>query len=618
LWPSSVQPRPNAKPLHLIEAKILPPVKLVRERQPSSPRSLSLSMAGISIPWTGANVTSSQHTIKETEDARNAHEASVSKGKSHALEILCESIGKTRPCPIKATIFGASNNNPTQQLEPKHTIGDPPPQLMHMERPPGNPPLNWSDNISTNDSVARTQGTNKVQTMEPAQPKHLQRQPQAGENIAGNPTWQLPRPTSSIMHTLLEQIDSTTGTRNIYWSALVATATDHTRVIEPVTPPQVIATMAPPALGTQATNEAQTMKPKQPPHQWRRAQAGEHIAWNPTWKLPSPTSSIMHTLLERIYRTTQTRNDYWSTPVATAVDHTRVIKPIAPLRVIATMAPPALAQQHTLVARPQQYHKLTPVFPSNLINIIQSIQATMCPQPQQPEFFFELTPEAAEKNFLVVKRHNMDLGQAITAQKDSPLGYGSEFKPHQVLRQFFLHHPLWERMESILVNGSQWPLKEISKEDRVADLREALTFGNHKGASSKPELLQELISGNAKHGYGLVLPWNKIDRIPHACIAPMNIMHQFTLDASGNIINKEHLTHNQSFPWKSGSSVNQRVEKEKLQQYMYGRCLTRLLCWILKVRRQFPRKHILLQKIDIKSAYWRCHLNSAMAVQTIT
>ncbi len=115
---------------------------------------------------------------------------------------------------------------------------------------------------------------------------------------------------------------------------------------------------------------------------------------------------------------------------------------------------------------------------------------------------------------------------------------------------------------------------EITKEERVVDLQEALAFGNHKGASSKPELLRELILGHAKHGYGLVLPWNKIDRIPHACIAPMNIMHQFTLDASGDIIDKERLTHDQSFLWKSGSLVNQRIVKEKLQQCMYRRCLT--------------------------------------------
>ncbi len=92
---------------------------------------------------------------------------------------------------------------------------------------------------------------------------------------------------------------------------------------------------------------------------------------------------------------------------------------------------------------------------------------------------------------------------------------------------------------------------EITKEDRIGDLQEALAFGNHKGASSKRELLSDLILGNVKHGYSLVLPPYKIDRIPHACFAPINIMNQSTLDVSGNIINKEHLTHNQSFCWKS-------------------------------------------------------------------
>ncbi len=83
------------------------------------------------------------------------------------------------------------------------------------------------------------------------------------------------------------------------------------------------------------------------------------------------------------------------------------------------------------------------------------------------------------------------------------------------------------------------PLEEISKEDRVADLQEALQFGNHKGATSKPELLRELITEDVIHGYGLVIPLDKIKRISGACLAPMNIMHQFTLDASGDIMDKE-------------------------------------------------------------------------------
>jgi hypothetical protein len=229
------------------------------------------------------------------------------------------------------------------------------------------------------------------------------------------------------------------------------------------------------------------METKQQQHQRRQPQAGEQISRKPTWHFPSPTSGIMHTLPKQIDSTTWTWNFSWSTLVATAADHTRGIKPLTLPQVIAATAPPALARQHTSVARPQDNHTSTPAFPLYLINIIQSIRKTACPQLQQPKFFFELMSEAAEKNFLVLKRHNMDLGQAIAAQKDSPLGYGSEFKPPQVPRRLFLHHPLWERMETILVNVPQWPLKEISKEDRAADLQEALAFGNHKGASRKLE-----------------------------------------------------------------------------------------------------------------------------------
>jgi hypothetical protein len=47
------------------------------------------------------------------EDAMNVNQASVSKGKTHAMELLIESFGKTPACPVEATIFGASSENPT-------------------------------------------------------------------------------------------------------------------------------------------------------------------------------------------------------------------------------------------------------------------------------------------------------------------------------------------------------------------------------------------------------------------------------------------------------------------------------------------------------------------------
>jgi hypothetical protein len=135
-----------------------------------------------------------------------------------------------------------------------------------------------------------------------------------------------------------------------------------------------------------------------------------------------------------------------------------------------------------------QHAQATPAFPTNLINIIGDITGQPSPTPMKQEFAFELTKEAAEKNYCLLKKYGLDLSWAIDAQKSSPLSYGSEFKPPHILKRIYRNHPLWPCMDQLLINRSQWPLDEISEEDREVDLHEALVFGNHKGAASKPEL----------------------------------------------------------------------------------------------------------------------------------
>ena len=77
-----------------------------------------------------------------------------------------------------------------------------------------------------------------------------------------------------------------------------------------------------------------------------------------------------------------------------------------------------------------------------------------CPEPEKPEFFFEMTRIAAFKNYRVLLNHGKSLEHALKAQKGSPLGYGSEFKPASVLESVFGKHPVYEKMQSILENGS--------------------------------------------------------------------------------------------------------------------------------------------------------------------
>ena len=53
--------------------------------------------------------------------------------------------------------------------------------------------------------------------------------------------------------------------------------------------------------------------------------------------------------------------------------------------------------------------------------------STPCITPSPPEFNFELTEDGAAHNLEVLRRYDFDLGKALKAQENSPLGKGKEF-----------------------------------------------------------------------------------------------------------------------------------------------------------------------------------------------
>ncbi len=72
-------------------------------------------------------------------------------------------------------------------------------------------------------------------------------------------------------------------------------------------------------------------------------------------------------------------------------------------------------------------------WPNNMISCIKQVLGTPCNMPSAPEFRFKILEEAAKHNLQVLRNYEYDLGQALEAQKDSPLGPGKEFKPPDVL-----------------------------------------------------------------------------------------------------------------------------------------------------------------------------------------
>jgi hypothetical protein len=169
-------------------------------------------------------------------------------------------------------------------------------------------------------------------------------------------------------------------------------------------------------------------------------------------------------------------------------------------------------------------------WPPNITSLITTILATPVPTPQPSLFTFELTNEAASRNLCILKRFNRNLQQAIDAQPNSPISYGSEFRSPTTLAPLFEHHPNWTRLRQLLSNGSIWPLASIPEESRQDNLHQAIEFGNHKGATTNPDLLVNLINEDVTQGFILPLvPLSKITQIPGILIAPMNIVNQDTI-----------------------------------------------------------------------------------------
>jgi hypothetical protein len=214
---------------------------------------------------------------------------------------------------------------------------------------------------------------------------------------------------------------------------------------------------------------------------------------------------------------------------------------------------------------------------------------------------FKMSSEAAHKNYCILKtKFNNNINQAILTQMDSPLGYGPEFQKSTALASLLNLHPNWMHLNLLLNKGSSWPLDAISNLDQQEDVKVALTFGNHKGAKNNHELLESLVNSNVVHGFALALPLPlpKIENIKGTLLPPLNIQVQHSIDKTGRIVNKDRLTHDQSYKWtQSQMSVNSRTKKDELLPCIYGGVVRRLVNWAVAARRKYPTTRIHATKL---------------------
>ena len=103
-----------------------------------------------------------------------------------------------------------------------------------------------------------------------------------------------------------------------------------------------------------------------------------------------------------------------------------------------------------------------------------------------------------------------------------------------------------------------------------------------------------------------------------AVVVPCGMVTQWTVDSEGNRVPKYRPTHDQSFDYSEGNSINHRLLKDNLPELFYGFCLLRILHYVHVLRLAKPSKSIIISKIDVKSAYRRGTMSGDLAARSIT
>jgi hypothetical protein len=73
--------------------------------------------------------------------------------------------------------------------------------------------------------------------------------------------------------------------------------------------------------------------------------------------------------------------------------------------------------------------KVVSAWPNDLVKRVKAVVSSTCKRPKNLEFKFKLTWEAVNQNAEVLKTYCFNLGTAINANHDNPLGYRSKFQP---------------------------------------------------------------------------------------------------------------------------------------------------------------------------------------------
>jgi hypothetical protein len=209
---------------------------------------------------------------------------------------------------------------------------------------------------------------------------------------------------------------------------------------------------------------------------------------------------------------------------------------------------------------------MIPDTPSGFIKTIKEIVSSQIPTLQGVSLQFDLTDKASTHNMIILQQYNNNIHQYISANKNSIMSYGSEFRRIHILEPLLMHHRSWPSLSNQLQQGSKWPLLAVSETDRKMKNIEFIKRGNHKSAVKYHSVLRDIIQKEVHQGWMVPIPISFINDLPNSEIAPVGIDDkQFKIHPDGSKTTKFRLTHDQTFEASVGCSVNNRTQRDKLE-----------------------------------------------------
>ena len=180
--------------------------------------------------------------------------------------------------------------------------------------------------------------------------------------------------------------------------------------------------------------------------------------------------------------------------------------------------------------------------------------------PDAPPFKFDLTMEAAQFNACTIQRYSGGLKMLLEDHRETTIGFGREFRHTNRMDALFCRHPSYKYFRKTLRSGMKIHLtRELSVEEKKAQKKLALEYGNHKSAQSKTEEVLRLLRKDVIHGFAVPITKGMVADWDEAEVQPIGVVEQATVGEGGARKVKCRMTHDNSFNYGvEGMSINER------------------------------------------------------------